>query len=658
LELVFEIAGDQIDGARDYQEDAFLITFLDDDDGGRGKSSALVIMADGMGGHAAGNIASNLVVSTFNKAFTGGFSRVDVPNLLRKCLARSNSALAESIKETPALDGMGCTMVTAMFTKGKAYWVSVGDSHFYLIRDRELLKKNEDHSYGGYLDRMKAQGMDVEPEAGLSRNMLMSAMTGEDITEVDCPDDPLQLLPGDRIVVCSDGLDTLSAGMIIQTSAWSPSVKECVAALLKAVEDANKPRQDNTTVVVIDVLEGESAPLPARAAPAAVPEPAPEPEIAAAPTRAGDTQELTATEIQDALAARGKEGGPGGLLKVLVVLILLGALGAAAWYFLLGPGASSPQNGEGVATAPATAPPERPAAGESTATGGAQTGESAETEAESTTEQEETVPESGSEPAETSTQPTSVPEVVVAQPVELRDPLSSGGEGPLMVRIPAGTFMMGAKAFGGESDELPRHERRIDAFAMSKFEVTIGEYRRFATATNRRMPSLSGPEEEQLPMVLVSWEDAVAYANWLSQQTGQRYRLPTEAQWEYAARGGTESTYWWGVDLGSENAHCFDCKTGLNPRLPTRVGRFAANPFGLHDTAGNVMEWTRDCYHNTYKAAPADDSVWEGGDCSVRVVRGGAYGSVGTSSLRSANRDRRDPNTGTDDVGIRLVRDP
>ena len=104
MELVFEISGDQIDGARDYQEDAFLVTFLDDDEGGDGKSSALVIMADGMGGHAAGNIASNLVVSTFNKTFTGGFGRDAPAELLRVALAKANGALSESIRETPSAD--------------------------------------------------------------------------------------------------------------------------------------------------------------------------------------------------------------------------------------------------------------------------------------------------------------------------------------------------------------------------------------------------------------------------------------------------------------------------------------------------------------------------------------------------------------------------
>ena len=198
MELILEIAGNQIDGARDYQEDAFLTTYLDDDEGAS-KSSALVVMADGMGGHAAGNIASNLVASTFNKFFTGNFGKENLHAVLRKSLDKANDALSEAIKETPALDGMGCTMVTGAFTKGKVNWVSVGDSHLYLLRDRELTKRNEDHSYGGYLDRMKAEGIDVEPEAGLSRNMLMSAMTGDEVAQVDCPEEGLQLLPGGSV---------------------------------------------------------------------------------------------------------------------------------------------------------------------------------------------------------------------------------------------------------------------------------------------------------------------------------------------------------------------------------------------------------------------------------------------------------------------------
>ena len=223
--------------------------------------------------------------------------------------------------------------------------------------------------------------------------------------------------------------------------------------------------------------------------------------------------------------------------------------------------------------------------------------------------------------------------------------------------LPGGKFRMGARAFAGDAAELPRHEREIGPFAISRYEVTIAQYKRFANATNKKMPDLSGLDTQTVPMVLVSWDDANAYARWLSKQTGHKYRLPTEAQWEYAARGGTQTPFWWGNQVGENNAHCFDCKTGLNRRQPTKVGRFEPNAYGLFDTSGNVMEWTRDCFHKNYNGAPEDDSVWEGGDCKVRVARGGAYRNTG-KSLRSAARSRRPPNKGNDETGIRLVRAP
>ena len=310
MELSLEISGDQIAGARDYQEDAFLTTYLDDESG-ESKSSALIVVADGMGGHAAGNIASNLVVSTFNKTFTSKFGKQDPVGVLRGALKNANEGLKESIEETPGLDGMGCTMVTAAITKGKIYWISVGDSHLYVIRDRELVKKNEDHSYGGYLDRMRSQGIDVEAEAGLSRNMLMSAMTGEEIAEVDCPNSGYQLLPGDRVIIASDGLDTLESEAILKTSTWSHTPKECVAGLLKAVEEAKRPRQDNTTIVVADVVERQPAESRAPAPQAAAVEIAPaRPEIAR-------ERDLPVTP----------SGGHKGLIFLLILLLAAGAGG-------------------------------------------------------------------------------------------------------------------------------------------------------------------------------------------------------------------------------------------------------------------------------------------------------------------------------------------
>ena len=268
MSVEFEIASDQIDGARDYQEDAYMISQLGDTKAG--ESCALVVMADGMGGHAAGNVASNMVIATFNKTFQSNFPTEEIAESLTESLNSSNDQIGTSVKETPALQGMGCTMVSAYLQDNNLYWISVGDSHLYLIRDREITKHNADHSYGAYLDTMKEQGMEIDEQTGMSRNMLMSAMTGEEISSIDVSEDPIELKPGDRIIVASDGLDTIGTGAIIQYSSWSATAKECVYALLKAVEDANKLNQDNTTLIVIDVKDREkqeeiviSAPKPA-----------------------------------------------------------------------------------------------------------------------------------------------------------------------------------------------------------------------------------------------------------------------------------------------------------------------------------------------------------------------------------------------------------
>lgn len=256
MKIEFDIASDQIDGARDYQEDAYMVNQLGEAE--NGDICSLIIMADGMGGHAAGNVASNMVVATFNKTFQAKFPTPEVAEVLTDALNRSNDQIRASVKETPALRGMGCTMVSAYLQDDNLYWVSVGDSHLYLIRDRELIKQNADHSYGAYLDMMKEQGMEIDEQAGMSRNMLMSAMTGEEISSIDVSENPVKLRPGDRVIVASDGLDTLGAGAIIQYSSWSATAKECVYSRLKAVEDANKINQDNTTLIVVDIKEREA----------------------------------------------------------------------------------------------------------------------------------------------------------------------------------------------------------------------------------------------------------------------------------------------------------------------------------------------------------------------------------------------------------------
>jgi len=654
LDLYLEIAGNQIEGARDYQEDAFLSQFIDED-GNAPKSSALVIMADGMGGHAAGNIASNLVVSTFNNTFNKGFGKRDASELLREALQKSNEALKASIIETPALDGMGCTMVTAAVSKGKLWWVSVGDSHLYLLRNGKVEKKNEDHSYGGYLERMKAQGVEVEAEAGLSKNMLMSAMTGDEIADIDCPSTPLDLQAGDRVIVASDGLDTLSNGRLLELSKLSKTPKRCVDALLEAVESAQKPRQDNTTVIVIDVHERK-----------AKPQAAPAPARAPAGEHLGDTQPLPAPQARAAhMAARrepASKGGKGLVMGILAVLALAGAGGG--WYWFMGPGkpaSSEPQlaQASGTGVEPQGSGPELGA--QAGSQDGAQTQGDPRPEpapgADST--QAPGVPDAGGVASDAQAGTDSGSEAQgasVAAGREFRDPLARGGEGPVMVEIPGGTFEMGSSGLSVQADERPEHRVRVQPFAMSKYEVTVAEYARFARATGRELPEKLSLERSEHPVVLVSWDDAYNYTRWLSEQTGESYRLPTEAEWEYAASGGADTDYWWGDDMEPGMAHCFDCGTGLNPREPTRVGRFEPNPFGLHDTAGNVLEWVHDCYHPSYEGAPGDGSVWEGGDCNFRVARGGAYNNP-ASSLRVQHRTKLRGGNDYDTVGIRVVRD-
>ena len=615
MKVGFDIASDQIDGARDYQEDAYMVNQLGESDSG--DLCSLIVMADGMGGHAAGNIASNMVVATFNKTFQGHFPTSDVSDVLTDALNRSNDQIRASVKETPALRGMGCTMVSAYLEDANLYWVSVGDSHLYLIRDRELIKQNADHSYGAYLDMMKEQGMEIEEQAGMSRNMLMSAMTGEEISSIDVAEAPVKVRPGDRIIIASDGLDTLGDGAIIQYSSWSATAKECVYALLKAVEDANKINQDNTTLIVVDIKERET-----RSAPDPIEVEAPvEPAARVADVRVEDDYKEPRS------------------FKWLIWVVVLAALGGGGFYAWQ-QGLLSDAMDKGSELVDSTTKSIE-----------------AELEADPTPE-----PVAAPEP-EPAPEPDSVVEAEPEpEPVEtaraevFRDKLKGGGYGPTMITVPAGTFLMGASSSVVGPDEVPRHQVTISAFVVGVYEVTFDEYYRFARATGRKKPKDNGWDRKTHPVVDVAWDDALAYTRWISKQTGKSYRLLSESEWEYVARAGTTRSFWWGSKAGTGNAHCFDCKSDYSTSKPAKVGTYKPNPFGLYDTAGNVFEWVHDCYHRNYKDAPDDGSVWEGGDCDVRIARGGAYRSP-ANSMRVENRDSFKSNRGQYNVGFRVARD-
>jgi formylglycine-generating enzyme required for sulfatase activity len=241
-----------------------------------------------------------------------------------------------------------------------------------------------------------------------------------------------------------------------------------------------------------------------------------------------------------------------------------------------------------------------------------------------------------------------------------RDVLKDGSLGPEMVWIPAGRFRMGDIQGDGENNEEPVHWVSVDKCAMGRYEVTFAEYDKFAKATNRKKPDDEGWGRGNRPVINVSWYDAVAYTEWLSQQTGEQYRLPTEAEWEYAARAGTETKYWWGNTASHEYANYGkdNCCGGLAKgkdrwKYTSPVGSFEPNPFGLYDTVGNVWEWICSEYENKYKGK--EKLCLSKSHASYRVLRGGSW--VLTPSLtRAADRSRDNPDDRSSLNGFRLVR--
>ena len=194
-----------------------------------------------------------------------------------------------------------------------------------------------------------------------------------------------------------------------------------------------------------------------------------------------------------------------------------------------------------------------------------------------------------------------------------------------MVVVPAGRFRMGCLSYDGDCIDRakPVHEVVIPApFALSVHEVTFEDYDRF---TYPNKVDDEGWGRERRPVINVSWDDAREYAEWLSSQTGAEYRLPSEAEWEYAARAGTTTRYSWGNGIGVNRANCDGDYCGDQWEYTAPVGSFRANALGLHDMHGNVLEWVADCWNSSYAGAPTDGSAWLGGDCAVRVLRGGSW---------------------------------
>jgi formylglycine-generating enzyme required for sulfatase activity len=276
------------------------------------------------------------------------------------------------------------------------------------------------------------------------------------------------------------------------------------------------------------------------------------------------------------------------------------------------------------------------------------------------------------------------------------------GHSPTMLVIPTGNYMMGAPDGepGSADTQQPQHQVTLDkGFALSETDVTVGQFRDFVRASGYKPDSTNDgasvydertgvmrdddsatwasdyagrTASDNSPVVNVSWNDANAYVQWLSQRTGKKYRLPSEAEFEYALRGGTTTRYWWGKNTPTSKVENLTGSLDRSPSGrrwshafqgygdgywgPAPVMTFAPNPFGLYDIDGNVSAWTADCWHDNYVRAPSDGSAWVNPGCAIHVVRGGSWGSS-PDQVNSAYRQGADTGIRSGRVGFRILRE-
>ena len=236
----------------------------------------------------------------------------------------------------------------------------------------------------------------------------------------------------------------------------------------------------------------------------------------------------------------------------------------------------------------------------------------------------------------------------------IRDFLGSGGRGPEMVVIPAGRFRMGCLSNDNacNSHGKPVHDVTIPSpFALSTHEVTFEDYDRF---THPNEADDHGWGRGRRPVINVSWDEAKDYAEWLSSETGATYRLPSEAEWEYAARAGTATKYSWGNEIGANRANCDNDLCGDQWKYTSPVGSFPPNGFGLYDMQGNVWEWVEDCWNVSYAGAPADGGAWRSGDCAKRALRGGSW--IHSGGFHAADRGASSAGNRLNFIGFRVAR--
>ena len=273
VEIRFDVASALIRGKRELQEDALASDFP------VGSDFGFVVLSDGMGGHEAGDVASNIVVTEVfselklqsvdtQKAFA------NITSILANAARSANLCLREHTQANPATAGMGATLIAPVLMKNKLFWISIGDSPLYLFRDKELSRLNQDHSLAPQIDFMVKSGL-LSESVGRDhpdRSCLTSALLGEDIPHIDCPEEPFKLRPGDIVIAASDGLQFLSDSLIQQTLADEPEADslQITRSLLGEITKLDDPHQDNVSFAVVKVID-QSVGQPIRKSANAVP---------------------------------------------------------------------------------------------------------------------------------------------------------------------------------------------------------------------------------------------------------------------------------------------------------------------------------------------------------------------------------------------------
>ena len=300
------------------------------------------------------------------------------------------------------------------------------------------------------------------------------------------------------------------------------------------------------------------------------------------------------------------------ILIALLSLSLLAVGGGALWFMLV------PPHGQDQASAPASAPAAQPKV--------------------------------SAAPVPAANQAAPQEQAVPAAPAPTMQ-LASAVQEPAMTKIVGGSFTMGSN---DEITEKPVRRVTIKPFAIGTFPVTVREWNACAAA---KACAFTAAGKDDAPVTNVSWSDASQYVTWLAGATGKPYRLPTEAEWEYAARGGTQTKYWWGDQFQTGMVNCKNCTDIASAEQPIRVGSFKPNPFGLYDMGGSVDQWVEDCWHKAYQGAPTDGSAWVEDQCPSRVIRSGSWKND-SRYVRPSNRDSYDTNVRYPTHGFRIALSP